>query len=169
VLVLTAACAIGAGGVFALGLSRRLPEVALLATVLWVVSLLPLTHGLLLSGHLYGPNAGTTVAVMWAVPTALVAGLPLLLDGTAPRRWSAAKWRGWAWGTAALGTLGAAALLILLDLVPAPVLSREPPAALELGLTPVVHSFIGALDQKDHGAFGTSKSRSARSPRPVTR
>lgn len=245
VLVLTAACAVGAGGVFALGLSRRLPEVALPGAVLWVVSLLPLTHGLLLPGHLYGPNAGTTVAFMWAVPAALVAGLPLLLDGTAPGRWLAARWRGWAWGTAALATLGAATLLIWPDLVPAPtgvatkaivavslagtgmlslrhlhlfaigrragsllaslgfmapglatiaflgagplsagwwlahvidgvgvlfaagglawahwrdrslalvlapVLSREPLAALELGLTPVVHSFIGALDQKD--------------------
>ncbi|MGI8844761.1 MAG: hypothetical protein ACR2HC_01045 [Thermoleophilaceae bacterium] len=68
VLVLTAACAVGAALVFYLGLARRLPEVTLLGAVLWVVSLLPLVHGLLLPGHLYGPNLGTAVAIMYAVP-----------------------------------------------------------------------------------------------------
>lgn len=245
VLVLTAACAVGAALVFYLGLARRLPEVTLLGAVLWVVSLLPLVHGLLLPGHLYGPNSGTAVAIMYAVPGALLAGLPLLLDGTAPGRWLALKWRGWASVTTALAALFAAMLLIWPDLFPAPteawtkaivavslagtgmlslrhlrlyvigrragsllaslgfmapglatiaflgaeplsagwwlahvvdgvgvlfaagglawahwrdrslawvlspVLTREPLAALELGLTPVVHDFIAALARKD--------------------
>lgn len=245
VLVLTAACAVGSALVFYLGLARRLPEVTLLGAVLWVVSLLPLVHGLLLPGHLYGPNSGTAVAIMYAVPGALLAGLPLLLDGTAAGRWLAPTWRGWASVTTALAALFAAILLIWPDLVPAPteawtkaivavslagtgmlslrhlhlyaigrragsllaslgfmapglatiaflgaeplsagwwlahvvdgvgvlfaagglawahwrdrslawvlspVLTREPLAALELGLTPVVHDFIAALARKD--------------------
>ena len=85
-LVLTVGCAIGAAVVLALGLIRRLAEVALLGSVLWVVSILPFAHGLLLPGHLYGPNPGSSVAIMAAVPAALLAGLPVVLDGTPGRR-----------------------------------------------------------------------------------
>jgi HD-GYP domain-containing protein (c-di-GMP phosphodiesterase class II) len=245
VLVLTAACGVGAAVVLALGLLRRLPEVTLLGSVLWVVSLLPLTHGLLLPGHLYGANSGSTVALMAAVPGALLAGLPLLLDGTGAGNWIARRWRSWSLGCAGLAALVAASLLVwpnlladpsgvwpdvivavslvgtgllslrhlrlfaigrragsllaslgfiapglatiaFLGAVPlspawwlahltdgvgvlfavggllwahwrdrslafvlSPVLTRDPLAALELGLTPVVHDFIAALELKD--------------------
>src|ERR1700677_3297321 len=80
ILVLTVACAVGAAAVVVLGIVRRLAEVTLLGSALWVVSLLPMIHGLLLPGHLYGQNSGSAVALMAAVPGALLAGLPLLLD-----------------------------------------------------------------------------------------
>lgn len=245
VVVLTAACAVGAALVLAIGLVRRLPEVAILGSALWVVSVLPLVHGLLLPGHLYGPNSGTEVAIMAAVPAALLVALPLLADKTAIGGWLARRWRGWAglwaaitvacagallwwpnllatpapaWtpaivlvslaGTAALSLrhlrlfaigrragsllaslgfiapglatiafLGAAPLSAAwwlahlvdgigvlfaalglawahwrdrsLAFVLHPVLTREPLVALELGLTPVVHKFIAALERKD--------------------
>jgi len=245
VLVLSVACAVGAALVLAVGLVRRLPEVALLGSALWVVSLLPMVHGLLLPGHLYGPNSGTVVAVMAAVPAALLAGLPLLLDGTAAGLWLARRWRAWAFSWAALAVTVGAALLVWPGSLPVPteqwtwaivavsiggtavlslrhlrlfaigrragsllvslgciapglatiaflgaaplspgwwlahvidgvgvlfaavgllwahgrdrslafvlhpVLTREPLAALELGLTPVVHDFIAALERKD--------------------
>ncbi len=245
VVVLTAACAVGAALVLAVGLVRRLPEVALLGSSLWVVSLLPMAHGLLLPGHLYGPNPGTVVAVMFAVPAALLAALPILLDGTTAGVWLARRWRGWAGAWAALAVAGVAALLVWPDLIAAPagawttaivtvslggtavlslrhlrlfaigrragsllaslgfiapglatiaflgavplspgwwlahlidgvgvlfaaggllwahwrdrslafvlhpVLTREPLAALELGLTPLVHDFVAALERKD--------------------
>jgi HD-GYP domain-containing protein (c-di-GMP phosphodiesterase class II) len=245
VLVLTVACAVGAAVVLGLGFVRRLPEVTLLGGALWAVSLLPMTHGLLLPGHLYGPNSGSTVALMAAVPGGLLAGLPLLLDGTAVGDWLARRWRPWSAGCAALTVAVAAALLAWpnwlaapsgawpvpivtvsllgtgflslrhlrlfaigrragsllaalgfiapglatiaflgavplspawwlahltdgvgvlfavggllwahwrdrsLALVLSPVLTREPLAALELGLTPVVHDFIAALERKD--------------------
>lgn len=245
VLVATVVCAVGSAVVVALGFARRLPELALLGSFLWVVSLLPLAHGLLLPGHLYGPNPGSDVAVMAAVPGALLAGLPLLLDRTAPGNWLAGRWRAWsiswvllaiaaagtllAWpyllaapspivadaivavslaGTAclslrhlrlfAIGRRGGSLLASLGFIAPglatiaflgaaplspawwlahlidgvgvlfaaggllwahwrdrslafalAPVLSREPLAAFELGLTPVVHDFIAALERKD--------------------
>src|SRR5271155_274511 len=245
VLVLTVACALGSVVVLALGYVRRLPEVALLGGALWVVSLLPMTHALLLPGHLYGPNSGTSVALMAAVPVALLAALPILLDGTGPGLWLARRWRAWTGCWAAIAVAGAAVLLVWPDLVPVPsgqwpiaivtvslagtgclslrhlrlfaiarragsllaslgfiapglatiaflgaaslspawwlahlldgvgvlfavagllwahwrdrslafvlypVLTREPLAALELGLTPVVHDFIAALERKD--------------------
>lgn len=245
VLVLTVACAVGAAVVLVLGGLRRLPEVTLLGSALWVVSLLPMTHGLLLPGHLYGPNSGSTVALMSAVPCALFAGLPLLLDGTAAGNWLARRWRAWSVGCAAGAVAVAGALLVWPNLVPvpsggwtvaivavsllgtgslslrhlrlfaigrragsllaslgfiapglatiaflgavplspawwlahltdgvgvlfavagllwahwrdrslafalSPVLTREPLAALELGLTPIVHDFIAALERKD--------------------
>jgi len=120
VLVLTSACAVGAVAVLVLGFVRRLPEVALLAGSLWTVSVLPLVHGLLLPGHLYGPNSGTSVAVMIAVPAALLAGLPLLLDGNAVGRWLALRWRAWAAAWSALAVAAGVALLFSPDLVPVP-------------------------------------------------
>jgi putative nucleotidyltransferase with HDIG domain len=246
VLILTAGCAVGAAAVVALGFFRRLPEVSLLGSSLWVVSLLPLTHGLLLPGNLYGPNSGTTVALMAAVPLALLAALPMLMDWSSVGNWLARRWAAWSvgWflvaialsagllvspnlvqapsracaiavvtvsllgtgvlsvrhlrlfvigrrggslvaslgfiapGLATIAFLGAAPLSpgwwlahltdglgVLfavggllwahwrdrsLSIVLAPVLSREPLIALELGLTPVVHDFIAALERKDH-------------------
>jgi len=120
VLVLTSACAVGAAAVLILGFVRRLPEVALLAGSLWTVSVLPLVHGLLLPGHLYGPNSGTSVAVMVAVPAALLAGLPLLLDGNYVGRWLALRWRAWAAAWSALAVAAGVALLFSPDLVPVP-------------------------------------------------
>jgi putative nucleotidyltransferase with HDIG domain len=245
VLVLTTGCAAGAAVVLVLGFVRGLPEVTLLGSALWVMSLLPMTHGLLLPGHLYGPNSGTTVALMAAVPGSLLAGLPLLLDATAVGNWLARRWRPWSAGCVALAVVVATALLVWpnrvgapsgewalpivtvsllgtgflslrhlrlfaigrragsllaslgfiapglatiaflgaaplspawwlahltdglgvlfavggllwahwrdrsLALVLSPVLTRDPLAALELGLTPVVHQFIAALEQKD--------------------
>jgi HD-GYP domain-containing protein (c-di-GMP phosphodiesterase class II) len=245
VLGLTVPCAVGAAAVLVLGFVRALPEVALLGAVLWVVSLLPLTHGLLLPGHLYGANSGSTVALMAAVPCALLAGLPLLADGSGVGSWLARRWRSSsalcvvlavafaaallrspnlisapsrigaipivtisllgtgvlslrhlrlfvigrragsllaslgfiAPGLATIAFLGAATLSpawwlahltdgvgVLfavagllwahwrdrsLSFVLYPVLTREPLAALELGLTPVVHDFIAALERKD--------------------
>src|SRR6187402_2624160 len=63
VLTLTAACAVGAAVVLGLGLARRIPEVGLLGSALWTVSVLPMVHGLLLPGTLYGRNPGTGVAL----------------------------------------------------------------------------------------------------------
>lgn len=247
VLTLTALCAVGSAVVVVIGAARRLPEVALLGGVLWVVSLLPMVHGLLLPGQLYGSNPGSSVAVMAAVPCALLAALPLLLDGTPVGLWLALRWRAWVGAWLALPVIAGAALLINPGLLPAPppggavavvivavsltgtgalslrhlrlyaigrrggslvaslgfvapglatiaflgagplspgwwlahfvdglgvlfavggllfahwrdralaivltpVLTREPLAALELGLTPVVHRFIAALEEKD--------------------
>lgn len=120
VLALTGACAVGAVAVLVLGFLRRLPEVALLACSLWAVSVLPLVHGLLLPGHLYGANPGTSVAVMIAVPAALLAGLPLLLDGTPAGLWLALRWRTWTGVWATLAGAGGAVLLVWPNLVPTP-------------------------------------------------
>jgi putative nucleotidyltransferase with HDIG domain len=122
VLLLTFGCAVGAAAVWVVGLARRLAEVCLLGSVLWVVSLLPLVHGLLLPGTLYGPNPGTDIALMAAVPAALLAALPVLLDGRMIGRWLSLHWLPWSVLWLALSTGGAAALLIWPRSVAAPVL-----------------------------------------------
>lgn len=120
VLALTFGCAVGAAIVCAVGLARRLAEVSLLGVVLWVVSLLPLVHGLLLPGTLYGPNPGTAVALMLAVPAALLTALPLLLEGTAAGRWLARRWIAWSGFWLLVSTAAAAALLIWPRAIAAP-------------------------------------------------
>lgn len=122
VTALTVGCAAGSAAVWVVGLRRRLAEVCLLGGVLWVVSLLPLAHGLLLPGPLCGPNPGTTVALMIAVPAALLAALPLLLDGSAAGRWLARRWLAWSSGSVLLSTSAAGVLLVWPRSIPAPPL-----------------------------------------------
>jgi len=120
VLLLTFGCAVGAAVVWVVGVVRGLAEICLLGTVLWVVSLLPLIHGLLLPGTLYGANPGTVVALMAAVPAALVAGLPVLLDGSIVSRWLSRRWLAWSVVWMVLSTTAAAALLIWPRAIAAP-------------------------------------------------
>ncbi len=122
VLALTIACALGAVAVTAFAFRRRLAELALLGTGLWAVSLLPLVHGLLLPGQLYGPNPGATVALVSAVPAGLVAAAPLLLDGTRAGQALAVRWRAWTVTFVLLVSGMCAALLIWPHAIPAPAL-----------------------------------------------
>jgi len=153
ILALTTACAIGAAVVLGLGLARRLPEIALLGGVLWAVSLLPLTHGLLLEGHLYAANSGTEVALLAAVPAALLAGLPLLLDGTPPGVWLGRHWRMWAELWMLVPVAAAGALLAAPNLVPAPSeVAKAVVVAVSLAGTTVLslrHLRLFALGRRD--------------------
>ena len=152
VLVLTAACAVGATVVLALGFVRRLAEVTLLGSALWVVSLLPMIHGLLLPGHLYGENSGSAVALMAAVPGALLAGLPLLLDGTPAGNWLARRWRAWSIGCVVLAASAGAALLAWPSLIPAPTgLQTAPIVAVSLlgtGFLSIRHLRLFAIGRR---------------------
>jgi putative nucleotidyltransferase with HDIG domain len=141
VLLLTFGCAVGAGIVWAVGLVRRLAEVCLLGTVLWVVSLLPLVHGLLLPGTLYGPNSGTDVALMAAVPAALLAALPLLLDGSTAGRWLSRHWLPWSLVGLLLSSGAAAALLVWPRAIAAPA----PGSPLTIAIVVVSLAGTGAL------------------------
>lgn len=120
VVPLASACAVGAAAVLAVGLRRRLAEVALLGGALWTVSVLSLAHGLLIPGTLYGANPGTMVAVMVSLPAALVAAAPVLLDGTALGGRLARHWRAWSVTWLVVPAALAVALLVRPDLVAAP-------------------------------------------------
>ncbi len=141
VLAMTVTCVIGSAAVWVVGLRRRLAEVCLLGSAIWVVSLLPLVHGLLLPGYLYGPNPGTVVAVMAAVPAALVAALPLLLDGSAAGRWLARRWLSWSIGSVVLSVAGGGLLLAWPNSIAAP----EPGSALTVSTVAVSVIGMGAL------------------------
>jgi putative nucleotidyltransferase with HDIG domain len=153
ILVLTVACAVGAVAVVVLGFVRRLAEVTLLGSALWVVSELPMVHGLLLPGHLYGENSGSAVALMAAVPCALLAGLPLLLDGTAVGNWLARRWRAWSSACVVLATLCGAMFLIWPNLIPAPAgVQTAPIVAVSLlgtGFISIRHLRLFAIGRRD--------------------
>jgi putative nucleotidyltransferase with HDIG domain len=121
VLTVTGACVLGAVAVVAVGVVRRLPEVALLGGVLWAVSLLGMIHGLLLPGYLYRTNPGSSVALMAAVPCGLLAALPLLLDATGAGQRLARHWRTWVTTWLVLPSLVGAALFARPALLPAPI------------------------------------------------
>jgi putative nucleotidyltransferase with HDIG domain len=53
-------------------------ELGLIAVYFFGVSVLPLVHGLTTPGVIYGPNEATMTAVLWALPIASIAALPLL-------------------------------------------------------------------------------------------
>ena len=97
--VLFALVVIGAGLCVVLSLimvarsfKHRAPEPALFGGFLFAVSLLPLTHGLLVPGVLVDENATTMLAVQVALPGALVLTIPLM----APRsKWANAIARRW--------------------------------------------------------------------------
>ncbi len=120
VVPLASACAVGAAAVLATGLLRRLAEVALLGSVLWTISVLSLAHGLLIPGTLYGANPGTMVAVMASLPAALLAALPVLLDGTAFGGRLARHWRAWSLTWVALPAGAAVLVLVRPDVLSAP-------------------------------------------------
>jgi HD-GYP domain-containing protein (c-di-GMP phosphodiesterase class II) len=93
-------------------------------------------------------------------PANLIASLSILaLTGTAmlplsDHRYSAGSW--FLHGAGAFGVLGACVGLLVsksfnrsANEILAPVLARDPLVAFELGLSPVVHSFVASLEDKD--------------------
>lgn len=93
-------------------------------------------------------------------PSNLVASVSLLLLGTASllpmveRSYTVGFW--WLHVAGGLGVLGAGVGLAVSDrlspstqTILAPVLARDPLAAFELGLSPIVHQFISDLERKD--------------------
>jgi len=85
------------------------------------VSALPLVHGITTPGVLYGPNNATMTAVLWGLPLACVAQLPILLG----RRLGASlvhRWKPWVvahlaiQGFVAVGLLVSPAALPLFDM-----------------------------------------------------
>lgn len=141
ILVVTAAsgCVVAALWLVIVGFRDDHAELGLLGGMLWVVSVLPLVHGLTVPGVLYGANSVVATSVFLASPIGLTVGLPLLAPGTALARWIAHRWRYWVmtWivATAAL----AAAMLATPEAWPAP--SEHPVVIIAV----VAPSLLGAF------------------------
>ncbi|MGE0141183.1 MAG: HD domain-containing phosphohydrolase [Ilumatobacteraceae bacterium] len=99
-------------------------ELGIIAAFAFAVSVLPLVHGLTTPGVLYGPNPATMTSVLWALPLAIVAALPLLLPRSRASWWST-RWRAWVTVNVAIQMSLAIALLIEPSLL-RPVAMGEP-------------------------------------------
>lgn len=93
------------------------------------------------------PVSVVAAGAIIALAGATIAGLSA--EPASPRWWAAHAVN----GASVLLTVGTAAVLVRqnrsLTTVLAPVLTDDPVAALELGLTPEVHAFVAALERKD--------------------
>ncbi len=113
-------CAIAAAAVVWVGFRRRTGEVALAGATLWAASILPLVHGLTAPGVLYGPNSAVTISAFFALPLALLSGLPLVLPERSLSRRIARAWRPWTLAAMSFSTALAISLLVMPDRFPEP-------------------------------------------------
>jgi len=120
VTVAASLCAIAAIPVLVRAHRTDSAEIGTLGAAMFVLSVLPLVHGLTAPGVWYGPNAAVMTSVLCASPVAVVTCLPLLASRSRLGRLLARRWQ--AWTTACMtGTVAlAAALLVWPGLIPAP-------------------------------------------------
>jgi HD-GYP domain-containing protein (c-di-GMP phosphodiesterase class II) len=95
-------------------------EVGMLGAAMFVLSVLPLVHGLTAPGVWYGPNAAVTTSVLLASPVAVVTCLPLLASRSRLARLLARRWRVWTAACMAGALALATTLLIWPDVIAAP-------------------------------------------------
>lgn len=110
VVVAASLCVVASLGVISLAARDDLAEVGYIGGFFFVVSVLPLVHGITVPGVLYGPNPATMASVFWALPIASVVALPVM----APRRFRSTAhryWRAWV-GAWMIGVLGLAVALL---------------------------------------------------------
>ncbi len=111
VVIAATLCVVASIGVIAIAARDDLAEVGMIGGFFFVVSVLPLVHGITVPGVLYGPNPATMASVFWALPVASLVALPVL----APRRLRrsiARYWRVWI-GSWTVGVLGLAVALLV--------------------------------------------------------
>lgn len=118
VVVAAGLCVLTSAVVLLLAFREDTAELALHGAFFMAVSLLPLVHGMTTPGVLYGPNNATTSSVLWGLPLACLAQLPLVLRGRVGSA-VAQRWRGWVLGNLALHALLAIALLVRPSFLPA--------------------------------------------------
>jgi HD-GYP domain-containing protein (c-di-GMP phosphodiesterase class II) len=93
--VAAASCVVAATAVMALADRRNIAEVGLLGGALMVASILPLVHGLVTPGVLYGANEAFRASTFLAPPVTVAVASPLLMRSTGFGRWAARHWRDW--------------------------------------------------------------------------
>lgn len=134
IVVLAASqCVLLAVGIVVYGFRRKRAEPALLGAFLLSVSLLPLAHGILTPGVLYGPNEGTTASVQFAVLIGALALLPFALHRSNTAGGLAVRWRPVVLAHVALTAALFSLVLVEPDLVPAVETGSPAAAAVALG------------------------------------
>jgi putative nucleotidyltransferase with HDIG domain len=155
---------VGAGGcaIFAAVLVRRAftsasAETALFGSFIWAASVLPLAHGLLTPGVLYGDNEAFVSSVQLAIPVGAISVLPLALPRSRAANRVASRWRVLVPAHMGVAAAAAVALLVWPDAVPAVPTGSLAAIALALGSMVVA----GGLSWRHAGLAVISGSRAA--------
>jgi len=121
--VVVAAMALGAlGSGLVINRAKRTNEAELgyLGLFFFAVSVISLAHALTIPGVIFNENVGSYPATFWAVPLAIIAGLPSALGRSRSGRSVDGEWQQWVvtfqYSIVALGSL----MLIFNDLLPTP-------------------------------------------------
>ncbi len=142
--VAAAACVLAATIVIALADRREMAEAGLLGAALMATSVLPLVHGLVTPGVLYGENEAFRTSVFLALPVAVAVAAPLLRPNSAFGRWASCRWRDWTL-LALLGVFVLASVVVFFpDAIPAPA----PDSPLTIALTVGMAVAIVALSRR---------------------
>lgn len=139
VVIAASACVITSVALLIRSFASNEAELGALAAFFYSVSLLPLVHGFTTPGVLVGDNTTTMTSVILSIPMGLVAVAPFAVPRSRHGHWFRRHWRGWVAGCIAAVTALGAALVIDLDLLPAPS-PREPVA-----VTLAIASFLGCV------------------------
>ncbi len=121
VVIGASCCAIASLMVLARAEQNDQAELGYLGLFFFTMSILPLVHGIVTPGVLYGENAAAMSSAFWAIPISLVAGLPALASRTPLARTLDAHWRSWVSFGRVFVVVLAACLLIWTSLLPTPV------------------------------------------------
>ena len=112
VTIAASLCVVAALFVLARSWASNAAEGGLLGGGLFVMSILPLVHGLTAPNVLYGPNHAVMTSAYLALPVALVCLLPLLVPSNAIARAIGRRWKTWVSSWMLIATGLAAFLLI---------------------------------------------------------
>lgn len=113
VVIAASGCVVIAAALLLRANRRDEPELGYIAVFFFAVSALPLVHGITTPGVIYGNNPTTMAAVVWAIPTGLLASAPMLLPERLRRRIAPAVASWWIPSAVAVISTLAVALLVL--------------------------------------------------------
>lgn len=158
VVIAASLCAVTSVAVLARSFASDEADLGSLGLFFYAVSVLPLVHGLTTPGVLFDANTSTMTSVLLAIPTGLIAVVPFALSRRRQSMWFRRHWRAWVVAWVVVMTAISAALLIDVDLLPAPT-PRQP-----FTVVVAILSFLGcALLSKRH----LRMARIAGSPGPL--
>ena len=92
VLVAASGCAVAAVMSLQIAIRDDLPELGLISSFAFSVSILPLVHGITTPGVLYGSNPATMSSVLWAAPIGALVVIPLAIPRSRMARRVLAHW-----------------------------------------------------------------------------
>lgn len=118
VVISAVACVMTSAALYRRAWIDNTAELGVHAAFFMAVSLLPLVHGVTIPGILYGQNEATMSSVLWSVPLACAAALPLVLPPQVARP-LLKRWRTWTAALMGSQAVIAAALLIEPSVLPA--------------------------------------------------